>query len=84
MTKLQKLTAKLDELNQPYQKMSETQLIIDPQSSPMMEIIPFTHEIWLRDQPYTYLDVDHPYNPYWFDEFLEMPVERILAIAAKI
>ena len=84
MTKLQKLTAKLDELNQPYQKMSETQLIIDPQSSPMMEIIPFSHEIWLRDQPFIYLDVDYPYNPDWFNEFMGYTVEQIKEIASKI
>ena len=84
MTKLQQITAKLDQLQQPYQVLSETTLIIDPQTSPMYEIIPFTKEIWLRDQPYNYLDVEHPYNQDWFYEFLESSKERLLKTAAMI
>lgn len=84
MTKLQQITNKLDQLQQPYQVLSETTLIIDPQTSPMYEIIPFTKEIWLRDQSYNYLDVEHPYNQEWFNEFLESSKERLLKTAAMI
>ena len=84
MTKLQQITNKLDQLQQPYQVLSQTTLIIDPQSSPMYETIPFTKDVWLRDQPYTYLDVNYPYNQDWFNEFLEMSIEDIHKIAAII
>ena len=45
MTKLQQITNKLDQLQQPYQVLSQTTLIIDPQSSPMYETIPFTKDV---------------------------------------
>jgi len=84
MTKLQQITAKLDQLQQPYQVLTPETLIIDPTSSPMYEIIPSTKQIYLRDQPYTFLHVEHPYNQDWFDEFLNKSIDDINKIAAMI
>ena len=41
----------------PFQQLSTTKFIIDPQTSPQYDFLPQTNTIYLRDQPYIYLDL---------------------------